>query len=134
MQSTPKQAILALYAALESGQHGDALRPLLTEDAVFTEHPNLVKPHGSRAELAQIAASSAHGAKLLAWQRYQVRDAIEHGDLAITRVTWTAELARDAGPFRAGQQLAAHIAQFVTCRDGRICHLETYDCYEPLKP
>jgi ketosteroid isomerase-like protein len=78
--------------------------------------------------------SSKRGAQLLAWQRYEVRDAIEHGDTAIMRVTWTAEIAQNIGPFRAGQKLTAHLAQFVTCRDGRITHLETYDCYEPFAP
>jgi hypothetical protein len=32
----------------------------------------------------------------------------------------------------AGQQLRAHIAQFVSTRDGRISKIETYDCYEPF--
>ena len=44
----------------------------------------------------------------------------------------TGEIARDFGPFRRGQTLTAHIAQFIETRDGRICRIETYDCYEPF--
>jgi ketosteroid isomerase-like protein len=50
----------------------------------------------------------------------------------IARVTWSAEIGRDRGPFRAGQRLTAHLAQFITVREGRIIRLETYDCYEPF--
>jgi ketosteroid isomerase-like protein len=38
----------------------------------------------------------------------------------------------DAGPFRAGQQLVAHIAGLLTVRGGRIAEHETFDCYEPI--
>ena len=41
-------------------------------------------------------------------------------------------MARDVGLFRAGQELVAHIAQFVRVRDGRVASIETYDCYEPF--
>jgi ketosteroid isomerase-like protein len=53
--------------------------------------------------------------------------------LAILRIHWTATIARDAGPFKAGQQLSAYIAQFISTRDGRIASIETYDCYEPFE-
>ncbi len=72
------------------------------------------------------------GAGLLREQRYHVRDAMEVGDVAILRVTWTAVVAREVGPFREGQGLTAHLAQFIGVRDGRIASIETYDCYEPF--
>ncbi len=68
----------------------------------------------------------------MAWQSYEVRSAIEQGSLAVLRVTWTGEIARDLGPFRKGQKLTAHIAQFVETREGRVASIETYDCYEPF--
>ena len=37
------------------------------------------------------------------------------------------------GPFAAGRQLTAHVAQFVTVRDQKITSVETYDCYEPFQ-
>jgi ketosteroid isomerase-like protein len=47
-------------------------------------------------------------------------------------LTWTAVVARNIGPFREGQVLTAHIAQFIETRDGRVASIETFDCYEPF--
>jgi hypothetical protein len=57
---------------------------------------------------------------------------LEHGSLAIVRLTWTGVIARSVGSFREGQVLSAHIAQFIDTRDGRIASIETFDCYEPF--
>ncbi len=48
------------------------------------------------------------------------------------RATWTGTVERDAGPFRPGQQLVAHVAALLAVRDGRIVDHETFDCYEPF--
>ncbi|MET0781133.1 MAG: nuclear transport factor 2 family protein, partial [Microbacterium sp.] len=85
-------------------------------------------------DLAAMIAGSDRGAALLSAQEYKVHDIHEIGDLVIARLTWTGTVAVDAGPLTAGQQLVAHIAQFVTVRDGRIARIETFDCYEPLPP
>ena len=132
MARTPVEAIRALHAALEAGKHGEELRPFFTEDAFTLEHPNLLKPKGARTPLAQMLAASTAGAGLLARQRYEVHDAIEHGDTAIVRLTWTGVVAKEAGPFRPGHELVARIAQCARVRDGRIASIETYDCYEPF--
>lgn|SRR5690606_25485531 len=120
-----------LYAALESGNI-EALRELCTEDVVTVERPNLIKPAGATSNLEAMLKAAAAGAGLLAKQAYEVRSAVEQGPLAVMRVTWTGEIARDAGPFRQGQKLVAHIAQFIETRDGRVAGIETYDCYEPF--
>lgn len=129
---SPGAIARALHAALEAGMHGDDLRPFLTDDATTIERPNRLKPDGATSTLEQMLTASTAGAGLLAGQRYDVRDIVESGDLAILRLTWTGTIARDIGPFRAGQQLTAHIAQFVRTRDGRVASIETYDCYEPF--
>ena len=131
--STPLQVARALHAALESGLHGDALRPYFTEDASVLEHPNLIKPKGARIPIQNMIAESSKGAGLLSKQTYALREGIEHGDTAILRLTWTGIVARDLGPFRAGQVLTAHIAQFIVVRDGRVASIETFDCYEPFQ-
>ncbi|MFC5791270.1 nuclear transport factor 2 family protein [Agromyces tardus] len=128
----PVAAARALHAALEAGLHGDRLAELFTADATTTERPNAINPRGGTIGLAEILRGSTAGAGLLARQRYDVHDAFAHGDLAVIRLTWTGEIAADRGPFRAGQVLTAHIAQFVRVRDGRIASIETYDCYEPF--
>jgi ketosteroid isomerase-like protein len=122
----------SLYAALEAGLHGPALRHLFTDDALTLEHPNVLKPRGARSDLAALQAASQAGAALLERQQFALRSAIEHGELAIVRLVWTGVIAREVGPFRAGQVLRAQIAQFISARDGRISALETYDCYEPF--
>lgn len=122
-----------LHDALEAGCHGEELSGLFTHDATTIEHPNLVKPHGARLGLEQMLAASLLGAGLLEDQRYDVVDAVEVDGLVVFRLTWSGTVASDVGPFTAGQQLTAHVAQFVTVREGKITSVETYDCYEPFQ-
>jgi len=121
-----------LHTAIELGRVGPELEDLFTDDATVTEYPNLVKPSGGTADRATMLAASRAGARLLSAQRYDVHHAAASGNTAIMRLTWTGTVAADAGTFRAGQQLTAHIAQFITVRDGRISAIATYDCYEPF--
>ncbi len=121
-----------LHRTLESGAHGDELRTLFTDDAVTVERPNLITPAGRTAPLEQMVAASTAGAGLLSRQTYDTWSELAIEDTAIVRLTWTGTVAVDAGPFRTGQELTAHIAQFVTSRGGRISRIETYDCYEPF--
>jgi hypothetical protein len=130
--SDPIRIVAALHAALEAGVSGDALRDHFADSAVTIEHPNVLKPRGARSRLDEMLAASAAGAALLRSQRYAVHSAEAVGDMAIVRLTWTGVIATDAGPFRAGQELIAHIAQFVRTDGQRIVSIETYDCYEPF--
>ena len=47
-------------------------------------------------------------------------------------LTSSGTVAADIGRFVPGQQPTAHIAQFITVRDGRISAIATYDCYAPF--
>ena len=130
---TPINVVHSLHRALEEGQQGEALRRLFTEDAVTIEHPNAVNPAGGTTHLEAMLAASERGGQLLSQQSYDVTDAIESGETAILRLRWTGTVSRDLGPFTAGQQLVAHIAQFVTVKGDRVSRVETYDCYEPFQ-
>ena len=130
--TTPIETAQALHTAIELGRFGQELEDLFTEDVIFTEYPNLVKPSGGSVGLREMLAASRAGARLLASQNYDVHHAAQHGNTAILRLTWTGTVGADVGRFAAGQQLTAHIAQFVTVRDGRISDIATYDCYEPF--
>ena len=121
-----------LHTAIELGRVGPELEDLFTDDVTVTEYPNLIKPSGGTAGRATMLAASRAGARLLSAQRYDVHHAAADGNTAILRLTWTGTVAADAGTFRAGQRLTAHIAQFITVRDGRISAIATYDCYEPF--
>ncbi|TQM79987.1 hypothetical protein FHX81_2304 [Saccharothrix saharensis] len=132
MARDPIAVATALLRALEAGHRGEDLRHHFAPSASTTEHPNRLKPAGARATLDQMLAASEVGAGLLARQEYDVRSAVAVGDTAILRLTWSGVVARDAGPFRRGDELVAHIAQFVETADGLITSIETFDCYEPF--
>lgn len=124
------ELVLSFYRSIE------AREPLTTvwfaENAETIEHPNAIKPNGARSPLADMIADSAKGADLLARQRYDVHSMLQVDNVVITRLTWTGVVAATIGPFREGQTLTAHIAQFITVGDHRIRSIETYDCYEPF--
>jgi ketosteroid isomerase-like protein len=130
--TSPIETAQALHTAIELGRVGRELENLFTTDATVTEYPNLVKPSGGTANLSQLLAASRAGSRLLSTQRYEVHHAAQHGNTAIMRLTWSGTVGDDVGRFVAGQQLTAHIAQFITVRDGRISAIATYDCYEPF--
>jgi ketosteroid isomerase-like protein len=119
------ETIHSLYRALEAGRSDDEPSRFFTADAVTVEHPNLIKPNGARTPLDEMIAGSRKGVELLSSQKYDVHSTLRCGDTVIVRLTWT-------GVLRTGDQLVAHIAQFVEMRDGLIRSIETYDCYEPF--
>jgi ketosteroid isomerase-like protein len=130
MTGSPLAIARALHRALEAGKSGEELRELFSDDARTLEHPNRIKPTGAVVPLEQMLAASLKGTELLAKQAYTVRHELEQGNLAILRLIWTGVIRRAVGPFREGQTLTAHIAQFIETRDGRITSIETFDCYE----
>lgn len=132
MSRSPVDIARAIHAALEAGQHGPELGPFFTEDVTTREHPNLIKPTGGLLARDRMLKESASGAGLLAKQTYDLHSAINHGNTAILRLTWRGVIARNVGQFRAGQELVAHIAQFIETWDGKVASIETFDCYEPF--
>lgn len=124
--------VTEFYGAIEHGRHGGDLDQFFAHDARALERPNALAPQGRTSDRASMIAASSAGAGLLSRQRYEVHWLREIEDTVVTRVTWRGVVAQDAGPFRAGQELTAHIAQFIQVRDGRIVEIDTYDCYEPF--
>ena len=70
------------------------LDELLAADVRFVERPNLVSPAGAERDTQAMRAGVEAGRKLLAWQRYEVRDHVAHGDVVVTRMRWTGEFVR----------------------------------------
>ena len=130
--SSAVDTVISFYAAIEQGRHGDALGELLAPDVVTIERPNVLVPGGRVSDRTAMLAASSAGAGLLSSQQYDVGWIQEVGDTVAVRLTWRGVVAREAGPFKEGQELVAHIAQFVRVRDGLIAKIETYDCYEPF--
>ncbi len=124
--------VTTFYTAIEEGRHGEDLGDLLAPDVTTIERPNALVPTGRVSDRAAMLAASSAGAGLLASQHYDVHWIREVDDTVAVRLTWRGVVAQDAGPFHQGQELTAHIAQFVHVRDGMIAEIETYDCYEPF--
>jgi ketosteroid isomerase-like protein len=130
---TRSEILRSFYAAIEAGLHGDALGEFLHPEATTLERPNALVPTGRMSDRTAMLAASTAGVELLESQRYEVRTLDEIGDdVVAARLHWRGVIAADVGPFRAGGQLTAHIAQFVRFRDDRILEIETFDCYEPF--
>lgn len=132
MAADPVEIARRLHAALESGAHGEALRPLFAPDATTIEHPHALRPTGATTSLEEMLAASSAGAGMLSSQRYELRHAVADGTRAALAMRWTGVIATDVGPFRAGQELVADIAQFVETDGARIRSIETFDCYLPF--
>ena len=111
------------------------LDELLAADVRFVERPNLVSPAGAERDTQAMRAGVEAGRKLLAWQRYEVRDHVAHGDVVVTRMRWTGELAVDAGGWATGTRLSAWCVAHYRVEDRRIVEIEQHDCYEqPVPP
>jgi ketosteroid isomerase-like protein len=110
----------------------DELRAVLAPGVLVIEHPNALIPQGARRDLAGTLEGFRRGKALLREQQFTVHDVISQGERAAARVTWRGVVGGDAGPFRAGQELIAHVAAILTVADGRIVAHETFDCYEPF--
>lgn len=122
----------AVVADLSSTE--DDLRPLLGPDVRVTEHPNAVTPRGAVRDRAATLAGFGSGKALLREQSFDPHEVLVHGERAAVRATWRGVVGVDAGPYRAGQVLVAHVAALLTVRDGVVVDHETFDCYEPLEP
>ena len=109
------------------------LDELLAPEIRFVERPSLVSPKGSERDLAAMRAGIEAGRRLLAWQRYEVRDHVASGDTVATRMRWSGELAIDAGRWSKGTTLSAWCVAHYRLAAGRIVEIEQHDCYEPVE-
>lgn len=109
----------------------DELRALVDPEARFVEHPSSINPEGSQRDRHAMLGGLMVARGLLAWQRYDQREHDQLGpDRVATRARWQGQLLMDVGSLRRGQVVTAHVALFVTLRDGRIVHQENFDCYD----
>ena len=110
----------------------EQLRPLIAPDAVFTEHPNPIAPHGAVRTVEQNLNGFRAGRALLSDQTVEVLEVLVSGDRAAVRATWSGTVGVDRGPFTAGTELSCVMAAFMTVIDDKIVAHDTYDCYPPL--
>jgi len=130
---TTEDVVRRYYAVVGDLTHTEAeLEALLHPDATLVELPNPVAPQGARRSAEEALAAFRAGRALLSEQSIEIQELMAAGERAAVRALWQGTVGRDAGPFAAGTRLTAHIAAFVTVRDGRVLAHETYDCYEPF--
>lgn len=119
------------FDALEAGKVEEAMAAFAPE-VVQTEHPNALKPTGDRRLLDQLRADAIRGAGLLAWQRYEIRSAVEQGERLALEVYWEGELAAPVGALAVGDVMRVHSAMFVEFVGDRIVCQANYDCFAPF--
>ena len=125
--------VRAYYAVVADLASSEAdLAALLAPELRVIEHPNALIPTGAARNREQTLAGFAAGKALLAEQSFVIHEAVATAGTVAVRATWSATVARDRGGFTAGTRLTAHVASFLTVRDGRIARHETFDCYEPF--
>lgn len=125
---TTREIVTAYIRAIEA-QEPDIEARYLHPDVQLTEHPNRILPAGLRSDLAGIRAAGERGRKLMASQRYDIRDIIVEGDRAAVQFVWSGTLAVAAGPLPAGHVMQAQICSIIELKDGKVWRQEQYDCY-----
>jgi ketosteroid isomerase-like protein len=110
----------------------EQLRDVVHPEARFVEHPNPVVPGGAVRDVEATLAGFRAGKALLSVQSFDLHEVLVDGPRASVRGTWRGTVGRDAGPYRAGTTLEAHISGWLTVREGRVLEHETFDCYEPF--
>jgi ketosteroid isomerase-like protein len=130
-----ESVVRGYYAAVADLSSSESqLRSIVSPDLTVVEHPNAVTPQGATRDLESTVAGFLAGKTLLAEQAFDIHEVIVAGSRAAVRATWRGVVEIDAGPYRAGQELAAHVAAFVTIEDGLVVEHETFDCYRPIEP
>ena len=110
----------------------DDLASVLHPDSTLVEHPNQVVPNGARRGLSETLAGFKAGRSLLSEQSFEIHELLADGDRAAVRAIWRGTVGQDIGPYTKGLEMTAHVAAFVTVRDGLVLEHETFDCYEPF--
>jgi len=101
-------------------------------DVVQREFPNQLLREGAIRDLAALQAGQEKGKQVLTSERYEIVNAIEAGDRLALELIWTGTLAIPLGKLPAGATMKAHLAVFLTFRDGLISRQHNYDCFEPF--
>lgn len=101
-------------------------------DVVQREFPNRLVADGATRDLAALRAGAERGKQVVQGERYEVVNAVAHGDEVALEVIWTARLRVPLGKLAAGDVLRAYLGMFLTWRDGKIVAQRNYDCFEPF--
>jgi ketosteroid isomerase-like protein len=101
-------------------------------EVVQRELPNRLVPDGATRTLADLRAAADKGKRSVAEERYEIVNLVELGDEVAVEALWSARLNVAFGKLAAGDVMRAHLAMFITWRDGKIVSQRNYDCFEPF--
>ena len=124
-------AARSYIAALSSGAGADELDRFFSPDVVQEEFPNRLLPNGATRDREALRQARIRGKALLSAETFELLGAMASGNQVAMELLWTGTIAKNAGPFTAGQTLRARFAIFLEFRDGRIVRQRNYDCFEP---
>lgn len=100
-------------------------------DVVQRELPNRLVPNGATRDLEAMRVGAEKGKKSVAEENYEVINMVEMGNEVAVECLWTAKLNVAFGTLAIGDTMRAHLAMFITWRDGKIISQRNYDCFEP---
>lgn len=133
MADGPKTSNLERARAfLRAIEAREDISPFLAPDVVQREFPNRLVPNGATRDLSALLQAGERGRRAVTSERYEVLGALERGDEVALEVRWSATLGVPFGALPAGGTMRAHLAIFMSFREGRIVSQRNYDCFEPF--
>ena len=117
--------------AIENGVAFEELQKFFGPGMVLETLPNRLLPRGSRDDLTGMRAASERGKKVMASQKYEIKNAVATGDQVALEVNWTGTLAIPYETIPKGGQMHARFAMFLEFQDGQIVAQRNYDCFDP---
>jgi ketosteroid isomerase-like protein len=106
------------------------LHDLVTPDAERMEWPNRLKPKGNSQSYAQMLADAARAKAVIATQAYDVTRVATSKNLVMMEYVWTGSLTIAIGALAAGDRMKAHCVAAFDFKDGKICGIRNYDCFD----
>ena len=101
-------------------------------DVVQRELPNLLVKTGATRDREALLRGMEAGKKSTSNECYEITNLIAEGDHVAVEALWSATLNVPFGSLAAGDTMRAHLAMFITWRDGKIVGQRNYDCFEPF--
>lgn len=118
------------FSAIEREADEAEHAAFFTPNVQQLEFPNRLIAGGAQRDLAQLLEGSRRGRQAVRHQRYELRNALVHGDRVALELIWTAELRVPLGQTPVGGRLRASCGMFFDFEDGRIARQRNYDCFD----
>lgn len=131
-QPSLEHKALAFIRAVEERQSPEDIAEFYHHGIEQTEFPNAVTKHTTVRDLQALMKASVSGRKVIAKERYAVKNVYADENAVIAETEWTGTLAVPVGNLKPGDEMKAYFAQFFEFRDGKIYRQRNYDCFEPF--